>query len=130
MICQICSASVPRTRIPVVEVDGRGAVTGDQPDLVADPEPVVRLQAVITLGRIDENGTVSLPDLELPTPRPAPSVSDLRREFGFQWRIIRGLGVMARAIGLVGHILEEIDDPMGVEIWQRVEREAGGPRKE
>ncbi|ABM57761.1 citryl-CoA lyase [Verminephrobacter eiseniae] len=51
-------------------------------------------------------------------------------EFGFPWRIIRGLGVMARAVGLVGHILEEIDDPMGVEIWQRVEREAGGPRQD
>ena len=37
---------------------------------------------------------------------------------------------MARAIGLVGHILEEIDDPMGVEIWQRVEREADGPRQD
>lgn len=49
-------------------------------------------------------------------------------EFGFPWRIIRGFGVMARAVGLVGHILEEIADPMGMEIWQRVEREAGGPR--
>ena len=44
-------------------------------------------------------------------------------EFGFPWKIIRGFGVMARAIGLVGHILEEIEDPMGVEIWQRVEKE-------
>ena len=35
---------------------------------------------------------------------------------------------MARAVGLVGHILEEIADPMGMEIWQRVEREASGPR--
>lgn len=51
-------------------------------------------------------------------------------EFGFPWRIIRGFGVMARAIGLVGHILEEIDDPMGVEIWQRVEREASGARQD
>jgi len=44
-------------------------------------------------------------------------------EFGFPWKIIRGFGVMARAIGLVGHILEETEDPMGVEIWQRVEKE-------
>jgi citrate synthase len=51
-------------------------------------------------------------------------------EFGFPWHIVRGIGVMARAIGLVGHILEESQDPMGVEIWQRVEREAGGPRQD
>ncbi len=50
-------------------------------------------------------------------------------EFGFPWKIIRGFGVMARAIGLVGHILEEIDDPMAIEIWQRVEQEAGAPRE-
>ncbi len=45
-------------------------------------------------------------------------------EFGFPWKIVRGFGVMARAIGLVGHILEESENPMGVEIWQRVEDEA------
>lgn len=45
-------------------------------------------------------------------------------EFGFPWKIVRGFGVMARAIGLVGHILEESEKPMAVEIWQRVEDEA------
>ncbi|WP_444984816.1 citryl-CoA lyase [Halomonas mongoliensis] len=45
-------------------------------------------------------------------------------EFGFPWKIVRGFGVMARAIGLVGHILEESENPMAVEIWQRVEDEA------
>jgi citrate synthase len=45
-------------------------------------------------------------------------------EFGFPWRIVRGFGVMARAIGLVGHIMEEGERPMAVEIWQRVEDEA------
>ena len=58
------------------------------------------------------------------------AIGAIAAEFGFPWRIIRGFGVMARAIGLVGHILEEIDDPMGIEIWQRVEREAGGPRQD
>lgn len=58
------------------------------------------------------------------------AIGAIAAEFGFPWRIIRGLGVMARAIGLVGHILEEISDPMGVEIWQRVEREAGQPRQD
>ncbi|KMO14871.1 citryl-CoA lyase [Methylobacterium platani] len=45
-------------------------------------------------------------------------------EFGFPWRIVRGFGVMARAIGLVGHILEEAENPMAIEIWQRIEDEA------
>lgn len=45
-------------------------------------------------------------------------------EMGFPWKIVRGFGVMARAIGLVGHILEESEQPMAIEIWQRVEDEA------
>ncbi len=44
-------------------------------------------------------------------------------EFGFPSKIVRGFGVMARAIGLVGHILEESENPMAIEIWQRVEDE-------
>jgi len=45
-------------------------------------------------------------------------------EFGFPWRIVRGFGVMARAIGLVGHILEESERPIAREIWLRVDDEA------
>ncbi len=45
-------------------------------------------------------------------------------ELKFPWKIVRGFGVMARAIGLVGHILEESERPMAIEIWQRIEDEA------
>ena len=47
-------------------------------------------------------------------------------EMGFDWKICRGLGVMARAVGLVGHLLEESRNPMAGEIWHRVEDEASG----
>lgn len=44
-------------------------------------------------------------------------------ELGFPWRIVRGFGVMARAVGLVGHLMEEMAEPMAFELWQRVEDE-------
>jgi len=45
-------------------------------------------------------------------------------ELGVPWTACRGIGVMARAVGLVGHILEESRNPIGLEIWRRVEDEA------
>ena len=45
-------------------------------------------------------------------------------EMEFPWRITRGLAVMGRAIGLVAHLQEEMDEPMASEIWSRTEDEA------
>ncbi len=52
------------------------------------------------------------------------AIGALACELGLDWKVVKGLGVMARAIGLVGHILEETREPMATEIWDRVEEEA------
>jgi citrate synthase len=57
------------------------------------------------------------------------AIGALACELGLDWKCVRGLGVMARAVGLVGHILEETREPMAEEIWQRVEEESSAHQK-
>ena len=52
------------------------------------------------------------------------AIGALACELGLDWRAVRGLGVMARAVGLVGHLLEESREPMAEEVWLRIEEEA------
>ncbi len=44
-------------------------------------------------------------------------------ELQFPWRICRGVAVISRAIGLVGHLAEEMRNPLAREIWERAEGE-------
>lgn len=52
------------------------------------------------------------------------AVGAIACELGFDWRVCRGLGVIARAIGLVGHLLEESRRPIAAEVWHKIENEA------
>ena len=52
------------------------------------------------------------------------AIAAVASEMDIPWRITRGLAVMARAIGLVAHLQEEMEDPMAAEIWARAEDEA------
>ena len=63
--------------------------------------------------------------------RPLPvnatgAIAAIASELEIPWRVCRGLAVMARAVGLVAHLLEEMADPMAAEIWSRVDEEAQG----
>jgi len=52
------------------------------------------------------------------------AIAAVASELGLPWNIVRGIGVMARAIGLVGHVREELRLPMARGILTRVEEEA------
>ncbi|MFD0668941.1 citryl-CoA lyase [Ramlibacter sp. MAHUQ-53] len=48
----------------------------------------------------------------------------LSSEMGIPWRLCRGLAVIGRSIGIVGHIAEELRNPIAREVWERTEAES------
>jgi citrate synthase len=61
--------------------------------------------------------------------RPLPvnatgAIGAIASELELSWRVCRGLAVMARAIGLVAHINEEMQEPLAAEIWSRIDDES------
>ncbi len=58
------------------------------------------------------------------------AVGAIASELQIPWRVTRGIAVMARAIGLVAHLQEEMADPMAAEIWARVDEEASAQNQD
>ena len=48
------------------------------------------------------------------------AVGAIASDLGFDWRAVRGIGLVARTIGLVGHVFEEIKQPTGNVIWNLI----------
>ena len=58
------------------------------------------------------------------------AVGALSYDLGIPWQVARGLGVISRCIGLVGHVLEELSNPIAHEICRRAEFESATARQE
>lgn len=51
------------------------------------------------------------------------AIGAIMTEMGFDWRLCRGVAVIGRAVGLVGHIAEELRNPIARSLWERTEAE-------
>lgn len=52
------------------------------------------------------------------------AIGAIASELGLSWKLCRGLAVVSRAVGLLGHLAEEIEHPIANTLWVRTEEEA------
>ncbi|MSQ71161.1 MAG: citryl-CoA lyase [Betaproteobacteria bacterium] len=58
------------------------------------------------------------------------AIGSIASELGIDWRLCRGIAVIGRAVGLVGHIAEELQNPIASEMWARAEEETSALARE
>jgi len=51
------------------------------------------------------------------------ALAALASELGIPWQLCRGIAVIGRAVGLVGHIAEELRNPIAERLWVRTDAE-------
>lgn len=52
------------------------------------------------------------------------AIGAIASALGMDWRVCRGIGLIARTIGLVAHVLEEIRNPLARDLWLGTEQAA------
>ena len=58
--------------------------------------------------------------LQLPL-NAAGAAGAILSDLGFSWKIVRGILLVARAAGMVGHLAEEQERPIGWAVWREIE---------
>jgi citrate synthase len=46
-------------------------------------------------------------------------------DLGFPPALTRGFALLARAAGLIGHLAEEAESPIGMRLWRQIDARAG-----
>ncbi|WP_033459855.1 citryl-CoA lyase [Bordetella bronchiseptica] len=57
------------------------------------------------------------------------ALAALASELGIAWQLCRGIAVIGRAVGLVGHIAEELRNPIAERLWVRTDAEVSAHLK-
>lgn len=52
------------------------------------------------------------------------AVGAIASDIGLDWRVVRGIGLIARTVGLIGHVFEELNKPSAQVIWDLVQDNA------
>lgn len=50
------------------------------------------------------------------------AIGSLCSDIGLDWRAVRGIGLIARTVGLIGHVMEELRNPQANAIWELVQQ--------